>query len=474
MATVKKTAQPHTHSWDWHKIINNLDTKTTGLDLRQLTNAHTVTTSMGGDKKMSPEQRIILDRMLDKKTKTVMDAGQKVMQKRIDLLQSRVDNMTVKTFKSQREKQEALESLIKRAFEDICETLKRGDDEIEAYVDRSIQNYVKGKHHKKKKVRQIIKHSIKVPLAIAAIPLAFVFSFAGITAPLGLIFIKNSAASIKKAVDYYKNHHDGVEGLAKRITKNIAILQPKADAIADLTKKATSGDPNAIKSLKGAKAEMKEEELVGYAFDTFLSIHSKTISHTADLVDKYRRKVNKAKHAAIQIGREIEKLEKNVDKTEDRIKEIEENIKDLPKDFQKHGFDPKDSKPIIDRMTRKKNEKKKHVSDMRNEISQMRSSVQSSIDHVAELEDDYDTWTVKIEEFKNVRPKSVAKWKRAIKGLGLVTSLLETASSGGYDGVGALPTHADKVVAAVGYTEQAHDYVVDGAKQLKKTAEGGS
>jgi hypothetical protein len=59
-----------------------------------------------------------------------------------------------------------------------------------------------------------------------------------------------------------------------------------------------------------------------------------------------------------------------------------------------------------------------------------------------------------------------------IKGLGAVTSMLETATSGGYDAVGKLPTAADKVVAAVGYTEQAYDYTVDGVKQLKSMAKG--
>jgi hypothetical protein len=337
---------------------------------------------------------------------------------------------------------------------------------IETQIEKNLQQFVKGKHHKKKKVRQIVKHSIKVPLAIAAIPAAFALSLTGLGTPLGVIAMKNCIGSVKEAFQYAKRHKKGIVDLERRIEAIMKLLVPAATRYADLAEKAAKGDKDARATLKIIRHNITVSELEGYAWEKFTGLHSKTISHLADLVDKYRKGLNKQKFATINLGRKIEKMQDEMAKAKKHIAARNAEIASMPTTLKEYG--PKFIASNVAFLTKWNAKDQRNYDNMSKEVKFLDAAVDGEVEMVVQREIRFEAWVAHVGNLKDMRPKAVAKWKKWIKGLAFAESVGEIALGGTSDVMGGVGAGIETVIATVGYLGDASDVIVEHHDKLKK------
>lgn len=112
----------------------------------------------------------------------------------------------------------------------IGDLIADGNDAIHRRIGGSIAGCVKGRHHTRKTVAQIVRHSVKVPLSVALVPLGIAFSATALTAPVGLVAIESSLGSNKAMADYIRVHGQGYAGLDRSIEKNRRAVRGTFDA----------------------------------------------------------------------------------------------------------------------------------------------------------------------------------------------------------------------------------------------------
>lgn len=418
---------------DWKNALKTLKLRdNTPFKFDSIVGTYSYEYTLAGESVMSPRQQKILDKLNSTKAEVLKKNCIADVQKLIVGLEPEVDKIRKKAISSA-DKKKACGELAKKTTPKIQDLIKDTNEDFERMIDQNLKQFVKGKHHKKKRIKQIVKHSIKVPLSIAAIPLGIALSAFPFTAPIGLLALKNSILSIKQAVDYGENHRKGIQDLGRRIRKNMAILQPRADEYADYAERAAKGDKWARENLKILKAEIKKDEIIGYAFKQFLSVHRKTLSNLSDLVDKYRKKLNKHKYITISIGRRIDKLEDEIKKQDKNIGKRKISIASTPGDLARMGIKEKVIDECVSEMKKKNKKSEAAIIELKKNMVLIDGNVDKAVERFVDMEVEFESWVANLKYFKDQRPKTVAFWKKVIKGAAFTEALAELGVGGAGD-----------------------------------------
>lgn len=457
---------------DWTSALKKVKVpKGSGLTLTQMKNTFSYTYKMAGERKMSPRQRSILDKMNHAKSNYLMNETVKTINKLIlnreKDVQDIADAARKKNTPLTKAASDKVDDIYDNTSKDIAEIITDANAEFEKASEKHLQQFVKGKHHKKKKTVQIVKHAVKTPVSIALAPVALAGLMSGVGAPIGLVALKGSLGNLKSTVDYCRRHKAGIAGLVKRIEKNAKIILPILGQYEDLAKKAAAGDPAAKKDLKIFKHKVNKVEIEGYAWETFTNQHSKTISHLADLVDKYRRAVNKYKYSTIQIGRKMDKVEDEIAGVKKAINKRIAGFPKLKADLKAAGYDPQFIKIEIENITKQNWKGILKINELDRKMKALDGQIDMEVKVAIQHEIMFEEWAKNVEDLKSMRPKAVSTAKKWIKGAAFFGSVAELGLGGTSDVVGGIETGVDTGVAMVSYAQDGFDLGKDAFDTLK-------
>ena len=472
----KKTKDEYEYDLDWKDILSNLTyDKKDDPGMAGATQKATLSYQMLGEKKMSPGQRKILTKMNDTGIDKVKKSTQSKLQARLKEYEDDLALLVKKAARSpnsRKDKDKDATDLKKDTMADIKKILDDGQTDAEAVIDKNVGSYVKGKHHKRKKITQIVKHSVKTPLAIAMVPVGFVLSASGFGTPIGVLAVKNSVGSLKATADYIRYHKKGYEGIEKSINRNIAAIKGSADRYEDLADKAINGKDDATKAqarkdLGLVKSKIGKREVLAKLGATFMHTHQKSIGNFKNLTDKYRKKLNKHKYLVIRIGRKLEKLKTDVANIDTGLKKFDAETKKMNDSFIKHNIPSGEIKQFL-------NERKKTRSFMeksQNEMVQKRKDIKLDIDkevaRVFAMEEKFEEWVEKLEVFKAQRPNSLQHWKRTINALNFIDIVGEAGLTAGSDVMTSAWDGLSAVASAAGHLGELNDAAQDQWNNIK-------
>lgn len=466
-------------SGDWKAALAKLKLRPkTPFTFKSIQGSYQYQYTLAGEAKMSPHQFRVFNKLVHAKAEAMKAACVAQIQSMISDMEKEVDEIRKKKWLQEHIKAE-LVVLNTQKMREIERLIKKTNEAFEPMIDKYLKQFVKGKHHRKKRIQQSVKHAVKVPVAIAAIPITFVASAIPFIAPLGLIALKGAILSIKQAVDYGERHRKGMEDLERRIEKNTAILQKQATRYADLADKAQSGKPEDIKEFSDFKAKIKRDEIVGYAFKQFLDVHRKTISNLEGLIDHYRRKVNKQTYILMDVGRKIDKCESEVDKLRKQIAKNDDKIAEYPKIMKDMMIDNRKIDKFVNSLKADNARLGATISDLQDDMKLFDEIVDDAVDDFLELETKFEGWVAKVQSFKAQRPKSVKNWKKAIKGLAIGESLAEAGfglgtNFSGAEGLVRLSDTVNKCLIAQGTLADLGNNIQDNQGDIAKVLKAGS
>lgn len=472
----KKTKDEYDYELDWKDTLSKLTyDKNDDPGMAGVTQKATLSYQMLGEKSMSPGQRKILTKMNDTGIDKVKKSTQSKLQARLDEYEDDLALLVKQAAASpkvRKEKDKHTTALKKDAMADIKNILDDGQASAEAVIDKNVSTYVKGKHHKRKKITQIVKHTVKTPLSIAMVPVGFLLSASGLGTPIGIVALKNSVGSLKATADYIRYHKKGYAGIEKSINRNIAAIKGTADRYETLADEALNGRDDATKAqarkeLGLVKREIGRNEVAAKLASTFLHAHKKSIGNFKNLTDKYRKKVNKHKYLVINMGRKLEKLKTDIANIDKGLQKFDADTRKMQAGFIKHNIPTGEIRQFLaDRQRLKTFMEKK-----RDEIVQKRRDIKSEIDkevaRVLDMEEKFEDWLAKLEEFRAQRPNSLQHWKRAINTLNFINIVGEAGLTAGSDAMTSAWDGLSGVASALGHLGELSDAAQDQWNNIK-------
>lgn len=351
--------------------------------------------------------------------------------------------------------------------------LETGTDQIEKSIVNTLKQYAKGKVRRRRIRAQAVKHGIKPILGVAAIPVGIFLSASGFGAPAGIMATKSGIVSIKQSIDFFSGRYRSLDKLEKSILSNTKVVQKKATTYAESIEarnksKTPERRAEADKARAKVKAKIKVTEINAMALQEFFAIHKKSINNLSYLVGKYDKKVNELNYAAMKIGKKIDQCKAKSAKLEKENEKREKSIKQLKKDPGEFNLSKSQAKKYIMDIQNQLNKEKIGIKKIQDSMMVLDSTVDRKIANFLNRDAKFREWKTKLEEFKEIRPKSLKRWKKGVQALSLIESFAGTAVGGSSDGIGGIESALEHSVAAVGYTEDAYDKVTDIISRLKK------
>lgn len=351
--------------------------------------------------------------------------------------------------------------------------LETGTDQIEKSIANTLKQYVKGKVRRRIIIAQGVKHGVKPILGVAAIPVGIFLSASGFAAPVGIMATKAGIVSIKQSFDFFSGRYRSLDKLEASIISNTKFVQKKATAYAEkIEARNTSKTPEqrdkADKARAKIKAKIKVTEINAMALQEFFAIHKKSINNLSYVVGKYEKKVNELNYAAIKLGKKIDHCKAKTAKLEKENKKRKDSIKLLKKNPEKFNLSHSQAKKYIMDIENQLDKEKYGIAKLQYSIHVLDRTVDGKIGNFLERNAKFREWKTKLEEFNEIRPKSLKRWKRAIAALSLVESFFGTAVGGASDGIGGIEKKLEITVAVFGYTEDGFGKLTDLISRLKK------
>ncbi len=466
MPDASKVMDPVVVSYDWKAEISAIAMafRSMGVTYTQTLKSDG-TFTMYGQKKMSSRQRAIFDKMNAKEMDTVRKRAVGEATKVVKAFQETLNKINALTIVIVK-KETQINIEMKKSISQVEAIMSDAAAAYVAVVEKNIKGYLKGKARKKVKIQQSVKHAIKTPLAIAAVPVGIAFSATGFGAPIGVLATMAALQSIKETYNFIKRHRGGLSKLQRQIVNAMAELQSRSDEFAQLAEQAET-DPEARKKLGILKSKIGKKEAVAYGFQTFLKVNKSSIGKLDMLLDKYQKKVNELRYRTVKIGKRIDKAEAEIKKLEKKIREREAELKTLPAELASFGLDDKSINKLIAKIQIKNNDAQGKIPELKKVIQMLERSTDHAIDAFFDTEAQLEDWASRLETFKSQRPGSLQHWKKAMKTVDFTVGLGSTALGVGSDIISPAESAIEIGIATVGYIDEASSYVNDTYGEVK-------
>lgn len=466
MPAIDKTMAPIVVDYDWKKEISAiaLAFKSMGVDFSQTLTAKGNFT-MFGDKKMTAKQREIFEKMNQKQFDAVRKRAISDSTAEIKKLKSVIDKInTQKIILVKKGTQIDIE--VDKCIERVKKVMAQANEDYVAVVENNIKGYLKGRARKAVKIRQTVKHSIKTPLAIAAVPAGIALAATGLGAPIGIVLCLKALQSMQATHNFIRRHRGGIKKMEEQIARTIPEIEARSDEFAALAEKAEH-DPDARKQLGIMKSKIGKKEAIAYGYQTFLKVNKASIGKLDYLLDKYQKKVNQLKYRVVGTGKKIDKLKAEIEELRKDIVKRKKKIKEFPDIFKGYGYNDTQIQAAVNGWMKKNDEiEKKFIPQLNSKVKILEDGIDDQIDECIAKEAQLNEWAAKVALFKSQRPQSLQHWKKAMKILDFVSSVGSSALGGASDVVSPAETAVQSAIGIIGYIDDGSDYIINGVNEV--------